>query len=65
MRIRTKTLVVAWEYVPDHDYREKLRQAFAIILGDNTRQSTIPNFDETRLLEQDQGEAKADFGAPP
>jgi hypothetical protein len=58
MRNVKKTLVVIWECVPDRDYREKLRQAFAIIFGDNAHGLAPLPFDETQMLEQDEGAAK-------
>jgi tRNA C32,U32 (ribose-2'-O)-methylase TrmJ len=58
MRNTTKALAVTWECVPDRDYREKLRQAFAIIFGDNTHGLAPLTFDETRMLEQDEDAAK-------
>jgi hypothetical protein len=58
MRSVKKTLAVIWECVPDRDYREKLRQAFAIIFCDNTHGLAPVTFDETRMLEQDEDTAK-------
>ncbi len=58
MRNPKKALIVTWEYVPDRDFREKLRQAFAIILRGDNDESSIPDFDEIDLVEQDEGAAK-------
>lgn len=58
MQSRKKTLLAIWEGVPDRDYQEKLRQAFAIILGSDTFKSVVPAFDETEILEQDESAAK-------
>lgn len=58
MRNAKKVLAVTWECIPDRDYREKLRQAFAIIFVDDTHGLAPLTFDETRMLGQDEGAAK-------
>jgi hypothetical protein len=55
MRSTKNPAEVIWEFVPDHDYREKMRQAFAIILGSDIRGVDMPPFDETEILKQDEG----------
>jgi hypothetical protein len=52
------TLEVNWEFLPDRDYREKLRQAFAIILGSDICGLGAPSFDENEILKQDEGAGK-------
>jgi hypothetical protein len=49
---RGRALRVVWEPVADSDYREKLRQALEIILGDDLHPTADDGFDENPLLAQ-------------
>jgi hypothetical protein len=59
MRSKEDASEIVWEFIPDPDYCEKLRQAFAIILGGTIHRVDIQPFDETDILKQDEGAGNA------
>jgi hypothetical protein len=62
---KRKPMAVNWELVPDPDYRERLRQAFAIILVGENGHARDAIFDENSALGQYEGVARKRPGQKP